>query len=107
MVPTRRRPLAHGMKCPTVHSGRIPATSHQVWCLRRMASTFTSREPIGLFSVGIHQTASVCNLSTNSAGTSKPYYGCLCQRVTCHVVQCAAGNAVPCPDVYCCLRTPF
>ncbi|GBL93706.1 hypothetical protein AVEN_166751-1 [Araneus ventricosus] len=31
-----------------------------------------------------------------------PYYGCLCQRVTCHVVQCAAGSAVPCPDVYCC-----
>ncbi|GBM23151.1 hypothetical protein AVEN_147069-1 [Araneus ventricosus] len=25
--------------------------------------------------------------------------------VTCHVVQCAARNAVPCPDVYCCLRT--
>ncbi|GBM39967.1 hypothetical protein AVEN_142242-1 [Araneus ventricosus] len=33
---------------------------------------------------------------------SKPYYGCLCQRVTCHVVQCAAGSAVPCLDVYCC-----
>ncbi|GBO07863.1 hypothetical protein AVEN_254838-1 [Araneus ventricosus] len=30
------------------------------------------------------------------------YYGCLCQRVTCHVVQCAAGSAVLCPDVYCC-----
>ncbi|GBN28156.1 hypothetical protein AVEN_218069-1 [Araneus ventricosus] len=36
------------------------------------------------------------------AGTSKPYYGCLCQRVTCHVVQCAAGSADLCPDVYCC-----
>ncbi|GBO40468.1 hypothetical protein AVEN_267533-1 [Araneus ventricosus] len=31
-------------------------------------------------------------------GTSKPYYGCLCQRVICHVVQCA----IPCPDAYCC-----
>ncbi|GBM12088.1 hypothetical protein AVEN_245485-1 [Araneus ventricosus] len=39
---------------------------------------------------------------TNIAGTSKPYYGCLRQRVTCHVVQCEAGSAVPCPDVYCC-----
>ncbi|GBN61223.1 hypothetical protein AVEN_175839-1 [Araneus ventricosus] len=40
--------------------------------------------------------------STNITGTSKPYYGCLCKRVTCHVVQCAAGSAVPCSDVYCC-----
>ncbi|GBN55944.1 hypothetical protein AVEN_165917-1 [Araneus ventricosus] len=57
-------------------------------------------EPIGLFSMGIHQIASVCNPSTNIAGTSKPC--CLCQLVTCHVVQCEAGSAVPCPDVYCC-----
>ncbi|GBM35783.1 hypothetical protein AVEN_108974-3 [Araneus ventricosus] len=34
---------------------------HRVWWLRRMASTFTRPEPIVLFSVGIHQTASVCN----------------------------------------------
>ncbi|GBO06101.1 hypothetical protein AVEN_245167-1 [Araneus ventricosus] len=102
MVPTRRRSSAQSIKCPTVHSGHIPATSHRVWWLRRMASTFTSPEPIGLFSVGIHQTASICNPSTNFAGTSKPYYGCLCQRVTCHVVQYAVGSAVPCLDVYCC-----
>ncbi|GBL76400.1 hypothetical protein AVEN_53176-1 [Araneus ventricosus] len=58
--------------------------------------------PLDFFSVGIHQAASVCNPSTNITGISKPYYGCLCQRVTCHVVHCAAGSAVPCPDVYCC-----
>ncbi|GBO09091.1 hypothetical protein AVEN_272461-1 [Araneus ventricosus] len=29
MVPTRRRPSAQGIKCPTVHSGHIPATSHR------------------------------------------------------------------------------
>ncbi|GBO22367.1 hypothetical protein AVEN_154417-1 [Araneus ventricosus] len=102
MVPTRRRPSAECIKCLTVHSVHISATSHRVWWLRRMASTFTSPEPTGLFSVGIHKTASVCNNSTNIAETSKLYYGCLCQRVTCHVVQCAAGSAVPCPDVYCC-----
>ncbi|GBL97965.1 hypothetical protein AVEN_236321-1 [Araneus ventricosus] len=101
MVPTRRRPSVQNIMCPTVHSGHIPATSHRVWWLRRMA-TFTCSEPMGLFSVGIHQIPSVCNLSTNIAGTLKPYYGCLCQRVTCHVVQCAAGSAVPCLDVYCC-----
>ncbi|GBN91854.1 hypothetical protein AVEN_160340-1 [Araneus ventricosus] len=95
MVPTRRHPFAQGIKCPTVHSGHISATSHRVWWLRRMASTFIRPEHIGLFSVEIHQTASVCNPSTNIAGTSKPYYGCLCQCVTCHVIQCAAGSAVP------------
>ncbi|GBO39843.1 hypothetical protein AVEN_170866-1 [Araneus ventricosus] len=40
--------------------------------------------------------------ATNIEGTSKPYYGRLCQRFTCHVLQCAAGSAVPCQDVYCC-----
>ncbi|GBN34646.1 hypothetical protein AVEN_97131-1 [Araneus ventricosus] len=59
--------------------------------------------PLDFFPVGIHQTSSVCNPSTNIAGTSKPYCRCLCQRVTCHVVQ----SAVPCPDLYCCWRTPF
>ncbi|GBN98140.1 hypothetical protein AVEN_265232-1 [Araneus ventricosus] len=49
MVPTRRRPSTRGIKCPTVHSGHIPATSHQVWWLRRMAPRFTRPEPIGLF----------------------------------------------------------
>ncbi|GBO06956.1 hypothetical protein AVEN_211011-1 [Araneus ventricosus] len=102
MVPPPWRPSAQGIKCPTAHSGHIPETSHRVWWLHIMASTFTWPEPIGLFSVGIHQTASVCNPSTNIAGTSKPYYGFLSHRVTCHVVQCAAGSAVPCPDVYCC-----
>ncbi|GBL68685.1 hypothetical protein AVEN_52881-1 [Araneus ventricosus] len=29
MVPTRRRPSAQGIKCPTVHSGHIPATNHR------------------------------------------------------------------------------
>ncbi|GBL89928.1 hypothetical protein AVEN_178353-1 [Araneus ventricosus] len=29
MVPTRRRPSAQGMKCPTLHSGHIPSTSHR------------------------------------------------------------------------------
>ncbi|GBN69093.1 hypothetical protein AVEN_201419-1 [Araneus ventricosus] len=58
--------------------------------------------PLDFFCVVIHQTVSVCNPSTNIAGTSKPYYRCMCQRVTCHVVQCAAGSAVPCPYVYCC-----
>ncbi|GBM00054.1 hypothetical protein AVEN_214124-1 [Araneus ventricosus] len=29
MVPTRRRPSAKDIKCPTVHSGHIPATSHR------------------------------------------------------------------------------
>ncbi|GBL56524.1 hypothetical protein AVEN_207527-1 [Araneus ventricosus] len=29
MVPTRRRPSTQGIKCPTVHSGHIPATSHR------------------------------------------------------------------------------
>ena len=64
-------------------------------------------KPIGLFSVGIPQAESVCNPSTSIAGTSKPYYECLCQRVTYHVVQCASRSSVPCPDVYCCWRTPF
>ncbi|GBL81016.1 hypothetical protein AVEN_83102-1 [Araneus ventricosus] len=32
MVPTRRRSSSQGIKCPTVHSGHIPATSHRVWC---------------------------------------------------------------------------
>ena len=40
--------------------------------------------------MGIHQTASICNPSTNIARTSEPYYACLCHRITCHVVQCAA-----------------
>ncbi|GBN10943.1 hypothetical protein AVEN_147278-1 [Araneus ventricosus] len=30
MVPTRRRSSAQGIKCPTAHSGHIPATSHRV-----------------------------------------------------------------------------
>ncbi|GBO02779.1 hypothetical protein AVEN_44698-1 [Araneus ventricosus] len=51
MVPTRRRTSAQGIKCLTVHSGHIPETSHRVWWLRKMVSTFTSLEPIGLFSV--------------------------------------------------------
>ncbi|GBM27490.1 hypothetical protein AVEN_157194-1 [Araneus ventricosus] len=63
MFPTRRLPYAQGIKCPTIHSGHIPATSQRVWWLRRMASTFTST---GLFSVGIHQTASICNPFNNS-----------------------------------------
>ncbi|GBN58694.1 hypothetical protein AVEN_131841-1, partial [Araneus ventricosus] len=29
MIPTRRRPSAQDIKCPTVHSGHIPATSHR------------------------------------------------------------------------------
>ncbi|GBO36023.1 hypothetical protein AVEN_79482-1 [Araneus ventricosus] len=29
MLPTRRRPSAQGIKCPTIHSGHIPATSHR------------------------------------------------------------------------------
>ncbi|GBL77079.1 hypothetical protein AVEN_12724-1 [Araneus ventricosus] len=33
MVPTRRRPSAQGIKCPTVHSEHIPATSHRVCCV--------------------------------------------------------------------------
>ncbi|GBM96437.1 hypothetical protein AVEN_133802-1 [Araneus ventricosus] len=41
---------------------------------------------LDFFSVGIHQTANVCNPSTNISGILKSYYGCLCQRVTCHVV---------------------
>ncbi|GBN24998.1 hypothetical protein AVEN_58200-1 [Araneus ventricosus] len=41
MVPTRRRPSSQGIKCPIAHSGHIPATSHRVSWLRRMASTFT------------------------------------------------------------------
>ncbi|GBN73029.1 hypothetical protein AVEN_275076-1 [Araneus ventricosus] len=83
MVPTRRRPSAQGIKFPTVHSGHIPATNHRVWWLLRMASTFTRPEPIGLFLWGyIKQRVFP---STNIAGTSKPYYGCLCRRVTCHV----------------------
>ncbi|GBM14251.1 hypothetical protein AVEN_167332-1 [Araneus ventricosus] len=102
MVPTRWRSSAQGIKCTTVHLGHIAAASHRVWWLRRMTSTFTCPEPIGLFSVGIHQTASVRNPSTNVAGTSKPYYGFLCQPVTCHVAHCAEGSAVSCPDVYCC-----
>ncbi|GBM58911.1 hypothetical protein AVEN_80711-1 [Araneus ventricosus] len=44
-----------------------------------MASTFTWSEPIGLFSVDIHQTASECIPSTNIAGTSKQYTdACAC-----------------------------
>ncbi|GBN77201.1 hypothetical protein AVEN_220545-1 [Araneus ventricosus] len=31
MVPTRRHPSAQGIKCPTVHSGHILATSHRAW----------------------------------------------------------------------------
>ncbi|GBO11153.1 hypothetical protein AVEN_189374-1 [Araneus ventricosus] len=38
--------------------------------------------PLDFFLWGMPQTASVCNPSANIAGTSKPYYGCLCQRVT-------------------------
>ncbi|GBL99058.1 hypothetical protein AVEN_227556-1 [Araneus ventricosus] len=30
MVPTRRHPSAQGIKCPTVHSGHIPATNNRV-----------------------------------------------------------------------------
>ncbi|GBL79754.1 hypothetical protein AVEN_18272-1 [Araneus ventricosus] len=29
MVRTRRHPSPQGIKCPTVHSGHIPATSHR------------------------------------------------------------------------------
>ena len=72
-----------------------------------MVSTFARPEPIWLFSVGMHQAESVCNPSINIAGISKPYYGCLCQRVTYHIVQCASRSSVPCPGVYCCWRTPF
>ncbi|GBL73291.1 hypothetical protein AVEN_159330-1 [Araneus ventricosus] len=68
MAPTRRRPSAQGIKCPTVYSEHIPASSHRVWWWLRMASAVTSPEPIGLFSLRIHQTASVCNPSTNTAG---------------------------------------
>ncbi|GBL90833.1 hypothetical protein AVEN_215563-1 [Araneus ventricosus] len=46
MVPTGRRPSAQGIKCPTVHSRHFPETSHRVWWLRRLASTFTCPEPI-------------------------------------------------------------
>ncbi|GBL56179.1 hypothetical protein AVEN_20046-1 [Araneus ventricosus] len=49
--------------------------------------THSSNKSSGMVVANIHQTASVCNPSTNIAGTSKPYYGCLCQRVTCHVVE--------------------
>ncbi|GBN28242.1 hypothetical protein AVEN_212134-1 [Araneus ventricosus] len=31
MVPTRQCPSAQSIKCPTVHSGHIPATSHRGW----------------------------------------------------------------------------
>ncbi|GBN49762.1 hypothetical protein AVEN_36000-1 [Araneus ventricosus] len=34
MVPTLWRSSAQGIKCPTVLSGHIPATSHRVWWLR-------------------------------------------------------------------------
>ncbi|GBO13080.1 hypothetical protein AVEN_157915-1 [Araneus ventricosus] len=49
MVPTRQGPSAQGIKCPTVHSGHIPATSHRVWWLRRMESTFTDLNPLDFF----------------------------------------------------------
>ena len=107
MVPTRWRPSAQGIMCPTMSSGCIPATNHRVWLLRRMVLTFTWPDTIGLFSVGIHKAESICNTSTIIAETSKPYYGCLCQRVTCHSAQCASKNSVPCPDTYCCWRTSF
>ncbi|GBN33340.1 hypothetical protein AVEN_182749-1 [Araneus ventricosus] len=31
MVPTQRHPSPQGIKCPTIHSGHIPATSHRVF----------------------------------------------------------------------------
>ncbi|GBN96283.1 hypothetical protein AVEN_138914-1 [Araneus ventricosus] len=39
MVPTRRRPSTQGMKCPTVHSGHIPATSHRGYIKQRVYAT--------------------------------------------------------------------
>ncbi|GBM22963.1 hypothetical protein AVEN_172313-1 [Araneus ventricosus] len=58
--------------------------------------------PLDCFLWGYIKQRVYATPSTNIAGTSKSYYGCVCQRVTWCVIQCAAGSAVPCPDVYCC-----
>ncbi|GBM46753.1 hypothetical protein AVEN_31377-1 [Araneus ventricosus] len=39
MVPKRRRPSAQGIKCPTVHSEHIPATSHRGYIKQRVYGT--------------------------------------------------------------------
>ncbi|GBN53419.1 hypothetical protein AVEN_77150-1 [Araneus ventricosus] len=78
-------PLRQGILGLTVHSGDIPATSHRVWWLRRMASTLTWTEPFDFFLWGY--------IKMRVYATPPPTlqeYGCLCQSVTCHVIQCAA-----------------
>ncbi|GBM79642.1 hypothetical protein AVEN_184203-1 [Araneus ventricosus] len=49
MISTRRRPSAQGIKCPTVHSGHIPATSHRVWWLRGMPPCSPDLNPLDFF----------------------------------------------------------
>ncbi|GBL81806.1 hypothetical protein AVEN_93556-1 [Araneus ventricosus] len=39
MVPTRRPSSAQGIKCPTIHSGHIPATSHRGYIKQRVYAT--------------------------------------------------------------------
>ena len=108
MVSTWWCPSAEGIKCPTVSLEYIPATNHQVWWwLHKIVCMFIWLEPTGLFSVGIHQAESVCNPSTNTERTSKSYYRCLCQCVTCHAIQCAVRSAGPYPDIYFCIKTLF
>ncbi|GBO28246.1 hypothetical protein AVEN_234619-1 [Araneus ventricosus] len=60
MVSTRRRPSAQSIKCPTAHSGHITATSHRVWCLRRMASTFPDLNPLDFSLWGYIKSNSEC-----------------------------------------------
>ncbi|GBN47758.1 hypothetical protein AVEN_180215-1 [Araneus ventricosus] len=39
MVPIGQGPSAQGIKCPTVHSGHIPATSHRGYIKQRVYAT--------------------------------------------------------------------
>ena len=79
----------YGIQCPTVRSGNIPAKNYQVWWLNKMISLSTGSESVGLFSVGIHQSSNVSDPSINTAGTANLSYGCLCQRISCHVIHYA------------------
>ncbi|GBO08832.1 hypothetical protein AVEN_76284-1 [Araneus ventricosus] len=49
MVATRRRPSAQGIKCPKVHSGHIPATSHRIWWLVEWPPRLPDLNPLDIY----------------------------------------------------------
>ncbi|GFV44375.1 uncharacterized protein TNCV_998991 [Trichonephila clavipes] len=70
-------------------------------CVEWLARSPDLNPSTGPFHAGIHQTKRLWNSSINSARTSKPYYGCLCQRVKCREEKWAAENTKPSSGVYC------